>query len=138
MLEPLHERIMKNSYIGIIVIVLMVFGYVGFRAMSPNSDNQQANTLSSSQDEEVLRFEAVISGRSYEPDRIEVPLGATVELTVKNEDNEQHGLFFSEFGVQDVVRPRSTKTIRFTANRLGETSSFCSVAHPEKLIIVVI
>jgi len=129
---------MKNTYISLIIIAFIVLGYFGFRTTNHNADNEAADALSSIQNEEVLRYSATIKGRAYEPDRIEIPIGATVELTVKNEDNEQHGLFLSEFGVQEVVGPRSTKTIRFKANRLGTSSTFCSVAHPEKLIITVI
>ena len=129
---------MKNIHFSLIIIVFIVLAYFGFRTTNHNAGNEAADVMSSVQDEEVLRYSATIRGRAYDPDKIEIPLGATVELTVTNEDNEQHGLFLSEFGVQEVVGPRRTKTIRFKANRLGVSSTFCSATHPEKLIITVI
>jgi len=85
----------------------------------------------------VMKYSAVIMNRSYNPAQIDVPLGTTVELTVTNNDNENHGLTISEFGVSGFVGPRQTKIIRFVADKVGRTTTFCSVAHPEKLIINV-
>lgn len=85
----------------------------------------------------VVKYSAVITNRSYNPAQIDVPLGTTVELTVTNNDNENHGLTISEFGVNGFVGPGQTKTVRFVADKVGQTATFCSAAHPEKLIINV-
>ncbi|MCH7883315.1 cupredoxin domain-containing protein [Patescibacteria group bacterium] len=129
---------MKYVFYGLIIFVL---GFVGFLFLgnksADTSSSQSANVSNTIQDSKVLKFSASITNRSYSPARIDVPFGSTVELTVKNNDNEQHGLFLQDFGVQEVVGPRQTKTIRFIANRQGESTTFCSVVHPEKLIINV-
>ena len=107
--------------VGIIVAAFLFLG----GNKSDNSSSQTTNTQQSASvstsltDSSVLKISAVIRGRSYTPKQIDVPYGATVELTVKNNDNEQHGLFLQDFGVQDVVGPRQTKTVRFVANRRG-------------------
>jgi len=131
---------MKYVFYGLIILAL---GFIGFLflgnkdADAPLSQSAKvSNTVQ--QDNQVLKFSASITNRSYSPAQIDVPLGAAVELTVKNNDNEQHGLFLQDFGVTDFVGPRQTKTIRFIANRQGQSATFCSVAHPEKLIINVI
>ena len=129
---------MKDTYIGLIIIAFLVMGYFGLRTTNHNSGLEQAESLNVVEKVEVLSVFARIKDRAYEPNRIDVPLGATVELTVRNDDNEQHGLFLSQFGVQEVVGPRGTKTIRFTANNLGTSATFCSTTHPEKLTINVI
>jgi len=132
---------MKYAFYGLIVLGL---GFAGFLFLgnkgtdtASSQSSQGANVSNTLQDSQVLKFSASIRNRTYSPKQIDVPFGATVELTVKNNDNEQHGLFLQNFGVTDFVGPRQTKTIRFTANRRGESTTFCSASHPEKLIINV-
>lgn len=120
----------------LIVSVIALGGYFLF-----NDNNTQdlgvSTTSNAAQDSQVLKFSASINNRSYNPKQIDVPFGSTVELTVKNNDNEQHGLGISDFGVQGFVGPKQTKTIRFVADKRGQANTFCSTAHPEKLIINV-
>ena len=116
---------------------ILVAWYSGTSDTFEVGDAVDPNEYISAQDGQVVSFSATITNRSYSPPQINVPFGATVEITVKNNDNEQHGLFLQDFGVQEVVGPRQTKTIRFVANRIGESATFCSVVHPEKLIINV-
>lgn len=130
---------MKYTFYGLVIVALGFAGFMFFRG--PGGDNvpvsQSASVVNTISDSQVLRFEASISNRKYTPEQIDIPFGATIELTVQNNDNEQHGLSISDFGVNDFVGPLQTKTVRFVANRRGESATFCSVAHPEKLIINV-
>jgi len=129
---------MKYAFYGLIIAAL---GFVGFMFLGGRDGNapnpQSASEVNSISDSQVLRFAASISNRKYTPEQIDVPFGATIELTVQNNDNEQHGLSIPDFGVNDFVGPLQTKTVRFVAKRRGESTTFCSVAHPEKLIINV-
>jgi len=128
---------MKYAFYGLIVLIL---GFAGFFFLGGNGNSPSSGSASipsAVQNTQVLTYSASITNRKYSPERIDVPFGATVNLVVKNNDNEQHGLFLQDFGVQDFVAARQTKTVRFVANRRGESSTFCSVAHPEKLIINV-
>ena len=120
----------------VIAAVIALGGYFLFNGNN-NQDLQDSKNANAAQDSQVLKFSVSINNRSYNPKQIDVPFGAEVELTVKNNDNEQHGLSFSNFGVQDFVGPKRTKTIRFVADPKGPASSFCSTAHPEKLIVNV-
>ena len=128
---------MKNR-IFIVNIVLVTL--VGFFVMgcSSNYSSELPTAENTAQDNQVLKISASISNRSYTPKQIDVPLGSTVELTVQNNDNEQHGLTIQDFGVREFVGPNSSKTVRFVADQQIQASTFCSVAHPEKLIINVI
>jgi len=121
----------------LMIVTLIVFGGYFLFSGDNSQDLQASKTTNAAQDNQVLKFSASIKNRSYNPKQIDVPLGAEVELTVKNNDNEQHGLSFPDFGVQDFVGPKQTKTIRFIASQTGQASSFCSTAHPEKLIVNV-
>lgn len=128
---------MKYLFYGLIVVVI---GGVGFWFLGQGSNDvslQEASVVKTTQTGQVLKFSASITGRKYDPVQIDVPFGAEVELTVKNNDNEQHGLVIADFGVQEFVGPRQTKTVRFIADKRGAAATFCSVAHPEKLIINV-
>lgn len=128
---------MKYAFYGLGILAL---GFVGFLFLGNNNTEapvQSANMLIATADSQVLKFSVSINNRSYSPGQIDVPYGSTVELTVKNNDNEQHGLFLQDFGVTDFVGPRQTKTIRFVANQRGQSATFCSVSHPEKLLINV-
>jgi len=129
---------MKYVFYGLIILVLGFGGFLFFGDRDIGTSSQSANVSNILQDSQVIKFSASITNRSYSPAQIDVPFGSTVELTVKNNDNEQHGLFIQDFGVQDTVGPRKTKTVSFVANRRGESTTFCSVTHPEKLIINVI
>jgi len=129
---------MKYALYGLIILALGLVGFLFLGNKGTDAPTQSFDVPTATQDSEVLKLSAVITNRSYSPKQIDVPFGATVELTVKNNDNEQHGLFLQNFGVQDFVGPLRTKTIRFIANTRGESATFCSVAHPEKLVINVI
>jgi len=128
---------MKYAFYGLIILALgfVTFLFFGNREVSVSS--QSASISNEVKESQILKFSASITNRKYTPKQIDVPLGATVELTVKNNDNEQHGLSIQDFGVRGFIGPRQTKTIRFVANRRGESTTFCSIAHPEKLIINV-
>ena len=129
----------QQKYVTYVVLGLAVL-FIGWMVVNSRSNTPETtsntNTTATTNDS-VVRLSAEISNRAYSPDRIDVPFGSTVELTVKNNDNEQHGLSIQDFGVTDFVGPLQTKTVRFVANRKGESATFCSVAHPEKLIINV-
>jgi heme/copper-type cytochrome/quinol oxidase subunit 2 len=130
---------MKYVFYGLIVIALGFGGFLLFGSINnSNTVEKDATAVKVAGGNEVLKFSTSITNRSYFPKQVDVPLGATVEITVKNNDNEQHGLSIPDFGVNDFVAPLSTKTIRFVANKKGEAATFCSVNHPEKLIVNVI
>lgn len=126
------ELPVKYLAVGVAVLIAAI-GYFLFGRQAPDN----ISTSQVSQDSQVLKINVEISGRKYNPEQIDVPLGSTVELTVKNNDNEQHGLSISNFGVNGFVGPLQTKTVRFVADQNGKSTTFCSVAHPEKLIINV-
>ncbi|MCH7759291.1 cupredoxin domain-containing protein [Patescibacteria group bacterium] len=128
---------MKYAFYGLIIIVLGLAGFFFSGKDAADTFSNGANISDTLQNDQVIKFSVSITNRSYSPAQIDVPFGATVELTVKNNDNEQHGLSIQDFGIQDFVGPRQTKTSRFVANRRGESTTFCSVNHPEKLIINV-
>lgn len=132
--RAINPNSMKDTLISIGIILVIIGGYFILRGLPFNSDGHTAAL----EDKNLTKISVVVSSRKYEPERIEVPLGATIELSVQNKDDEQHGLFISDFGIQETVGPRDSKTIRFVADRVGTATTSCSSIHPEKLIISVI
>ncbi len=126
---------MKYVFYGLIGLTILL---IGFFSLSTGLNKSNSPTVAKDQTGKVLKLSATIRNRSYIPTSIDVPFGSMVELTVKNEDNEQHGLGIAGFGVQGSVGPLQTKTVKFEASQRGETNTVCSSTHPEKLIINVI
>ena len=87
---------------------------------------------------DVKEFNAVISGYAYSPPSLQVNLGDTVRVNIKNNDAVTHGISLPVFGVSEFVRPGQTTTIQFVANQLGEPETFCSTDHGEKLLIEIV
>jgi len=128
---------MKYAFWGLVIASFVIFGFFLFGTGAINSLSQKANLSETTTNGQVLKFAAEIKNRTYIPIEINVPYGSTIELTVKNNDNEQHGLSIQDFGIDDFVGPNQTKTVVFTANKRGQSTTFCSTTHPEKLIINV-
>ena len=85
----------------------------------------------------IKEFNTQISNFQYSPETINVNLGDTVRINIKNNDPVTHGISLPIFGVQEGVRPGQTTTIQFIANQLGNPETFCSTDHGEKLLIQV-
>ena len=85
-----------------------------------------------SNDGNIMRLEAVISDRAYQPSSFDVPLGTTVALNIKNRDTENHGLIITELGVEGGIGPLNTKTIQLVADTYGLTSTYSKTTHPLK------
>ena len=111
--------------------------FAGFLFYKP-SDPLKNNSFTDVKPGEVIKIKTEIKNRSYVPAKVDVPFGSVVELTVVNNDNEQHSLNISQFGISGFINPKSQKTVRFTANKRGQVSTFCAVDHPEKFILNVL
>ena len=85
----------------------------------------------------VKEFDTVISGFQYSPSSVTVNYGDTVRIYIKNNDQTTHGISLPSFGVQEFVQPGQTKTIQFVADKRGNSETFCSTDHGEKLLINV-
>jgi len=86
---------------------------------------------------EVKEFTTMLMGYRYSPSEITVQEGDTVKLTVMNHDSVRHGISLPEYGVQDAINPRETKTLTFVATQKGSPTTFCSTDHGEKLVVNV-
>ncbi|MCH8049614.1 cupredoxin domain-containing protein [Patescibacteria group bacterium] len=124
---------MKQQYIFGAVVILLVGGAL---LLTYSSDNQSSNVSNLSTEQAVV-YKFTISGYSYEPKSIDVNLGDTVTLKIKNLDQVTHGINLPVFGIQEFVRPGQTQTVTFVADQKGDPELFCSSDHGEKLLINV-
>ncbi len=126
---------MKYVFYSLIALSVLFAGFLFYSSYSGSTGNSSFADIKPG---EVVKIKTEIKNRSYIPARVDVPFGAVVELTVVNNDNEQHSLNISQFGISGFIDAKSQKTVRFTANKRGQVSTFCAVDHPEKFILNVL
>lgn len=136
---------MKNTYIVIIVLILIVLGFWflgrGKKAEAPVAETpttqNENNVVSQGMPapgalntvETSVVKEFVVSGQnfSFSPSLITVKKGDKVKITFNNTDGF-HNLTIDEFGV---ATPQSkspaTEVLEFTADKVGSFEYYCSV-----------
>lgn len=62
----------------------------------------------------------------FTPDRLTLKVGVPVELTLKNEGEQVHGLWIPEFGISDEVRKGRSEVFKFTPEKPGRIRYVCS------------
>lgn len=84
--------------------------------------------LSSSPDRDVVKLSSIPStmGDSYADTTISVKKGATITLRIKNLD-VSHGFGLDEFGINKITPAGEVTEIRFTANKEGTYTFYCTV-----------
>ncbi len=71
--------------------------------------------------------EIVIKDLKFQPGTIEVRVGETVQLLVRNDDWGLHTFAIEGLDVDHAMRPRSSRRIEFTPTEAGEHRYFCRV-----------
>ena len=66
------------------------------------------------------------------PSSVIVQEGDEVELTLINKLDAPHGFYIKAFGIEEVVQPLATITVRFTASKAGVYNFTCQM-HPPHL-----
>lgn len=74
----------------------------------------------------VKEFDITAKQFEFIPSTIAVKKGDKVRLNVKSID-VAHGFSIPEFKVEESIKPGTTKTIEFVADKAGEFTFFCSV-----------
>ena len=120
------------------VFVVVVIALAGCTAQQEKTYTSVPEVQTESSVGDVKEFNAVISGYAYNPPSLQVNLGDTVIVNIKNNDAVTHGISLPVFGVSEFVRPGQTTTIKFVANQRGEPETFCSTDHGEKLLIEIV
>jgi cytochrome c oxidase subunit II len=87
--------------------------------------------------------EIKVIARKFEfvPKTINVKKGEHIRLVVTSEDVD-HGIAIKEFGIDQEIKAKTTKTVEFTANKEGRfefaCSVFCGDGHPDMVGEVVV
>lgn len=119
------------------------FLVVGFAAITYNSVRMAVGTRAN-QAAPIVEYQVrVIQDRwTWDPDRIEAPVGAVVRLTVTNDDAYDHGFAINDLYVDYRLPAQSTTTVEFVAPRAGEfrfrCSVYCGSGHFEQLGTLVV
>ena len=137
---------MKNTYIAIIVLVLLVAGVWFFmgqgnkvEAPTPPVNNNESGAVSNSMpvlgpegagvEEMVVVKEFTVSGKnfSFAPSTITVQKGDRVKITFQNTAGF-HDFKIDEYGVAaKQAQAPATEVLEFTADKAGSFEYYCSV-----------
>jgi len=66
------------------------------------------------------------------PSSLMVQEGDEIELTLINKLDDPHGFKIEDFGIEEVVQPKTQMTVKFTAAKTGAHSYICQM-HPPHL-----
>ena len=142
---------MKNTIIGIVVVLALVGGYMIFNNSSgsviplPLNTDVKTNTDTTSQVNpappyspsaagvsnvsvsHIKEFTVVGTNFSFDPGTISVKKGDTVKITFKNSGG-MHDWRVDEYGAATkVISTGDEETITFVANKTGSFEYYCSV-----------
>jgi plastocyanin len=113
-----------NKYIIIgLVLILLIGGGVGYRMMT-DTDNC---TEGMGTDVNVSVISKKLEWR-FEPESITVNKCDRVTMTVKNEDDFDHGVAIDAFGISQRLPALGEITVNFVASKTGEFPFYCSVS----------
>ncbi len=121
---------MKNTYIAIIVLVLVILGFwfLGTGNKKVEAPEQTNSDQIGIINEEVAK-EFTISGQnfSFTPSMITVKKGDKVKITFNNVDGF-HDFVIDEYGVATKqAKSPYTEVVEFTADKVGSFEYYCSV-----------
>jgi|SRR3989344_3676819 len=120
-----------NKYFIIIIILVLILG-AGF-GYNKFIKSESAKPI----DTGVVKEFTIISkklGWAFEPGLIEVNQGDTINLTIINEDDYDHGFTIEAFGISQRLPANETIKISFVATQAGEFTFFCSVPCGEGVV----
>ncbi len=67
-----------------------------------------------------------------EPETLTVKKGDSVKITVENKSPISEGFSIDEYGIQEVIKAGETKTISFSADKVGAFTIWCQL-HPKNI-----
>ena len=67
-----------------------------------------------------------------EPETLAVKKGTSVKITIENKSPISEGFSIDEYGIKEVIKPKETKTVSFTANKAGAFTIWCQL-HPKNV-----
>lgn len=67
-----------------------------------------------------------------EPETLTVKKGASVKITIENKSPISEGFSIDDYGIKEVIKAGETKTVSFTANKVGAFTIWCQL-HPKNI-----
>lgn len=120
-----------NKYVGIFLVVLfLISAGIGYKmAFQPKSGKSVTPGKLIN-----VTITAKKNEWKFEPNDITIVQGDTVNATVVNEDEYDHGLAIDAYGISQRMPAKSTITISFTATKPGDFPMYCSVPCGEGVV----
>lgn len=67
-----------------------------------------------------------------EPEALVVKKGSSVKIKIENKSPISEGFSIDEYGIQEVVKAGESKTVSFTADKVGAFTIWCQL-HPKNI-----
>ena len=121
----------KKLIIGVTILAILAIGIwiytgLGFENNVLGSITPSAQNSKSAIGAVVKEFNVTAFQFGFDPGIISVNNGDIVKLNIVSRD-VTHGIAINEFDVNEVITPGKTATIKFTANKTGNFTFYCSV-----------
>ncbi len=119
----------KYIYIGIALFILVGGGFIYTNYFQPESSKPVSSGV-------IKKFTVTAEkdGWRFVPDLIEINQGDTVKLTIKNNDEYDHGFSVDAFGISQRIPANETIDIEFVATQPGDFPYYCSVPCGEGIV----
>ena len=112
---------MGNKYFLIILAaVLLLAGGVAYKKFGAEKSSATG----------VIREFTVVAQKNqwnWDPDEILIDQGDTVKITIKNEDDYDHGFAIDAYGISQRIPAGGTIFVEFVATQPGDFPFYCSV-----------
>jgi len=120
-----------NKYLILILVVALFIGVgVGYKFAFQKTSSQPAGVGNVKN----ITITAVKNEWRFTPENVDIIAGDTINLTVINQDEYDHGLAIDAYGISQRMPAKSTIQITFTATKQGDFPMYCSVPCGEGIV----
>lgn len=125
----------KKAYISILILLILLIGFIYFRASNPKTgdapQNQITQSLGTSTPAKVFNITTV--NFLFTPNEIRVMKGDRVKIVLTNTEGT-HDLFIDEFNVRSPrISGNESIAIEFVADKAGTFEFYCSVGNHRQM-----
>lgn len=126
--ERLREAFATPFFKIVCTVFIFLLTGLGIQGYWYFTSDLSGPAISASSDVVALDMRVVAGVWRFEPALITVPQGATVQLSITNEDPQVHGFAIAELGIDERLPGNQTTEVTFVASvPPGEYGFFCSV-----------
>lgn len=113
-----------NKYLILVLVAALLIGVgVGYKTAFQKTPSR----ITGAGNIKNITVTAVKNEWRFTPENVDIQAGDTINLTVVNEDEYDHGVAIDAYGISQRMPAKSTINISFTATKPGDFPMYCSV-----------